>query len=76
MGLTSGKWQGMAWPEHRVKPSSTVLVRLCSRHRFTDVFSSLATQSCSLSVLQLNWKERKKVSLKTHGYIQTLRSYE
>lgn len=63
MELTSGKWQGMAWLEHRVKPSSAVLVKLCSRQRVADVFSSLATQSCSLSLLQVNWQERRKQSL-------------
>lgn len=59
MGLTSGKWQGTAWLEHRVKLSSAVTVRLYRRQRVTeDVFNSLATQSCSLSLLQVNWQER------------------
>lgn len=63
MGLTSGKWQGMAWLEHRVKPSSAVLVRLCSRQRVTDVFSSLATHSCSFSLLHVNWQEKMTQSV-------------
>lgn len=58
MGLTSGKWQGMAWLEHSIKASSAVLDRLCSRQKVSDVFSSLATQSLRFSLLQVNWQER------------------
>lgn len=59
--LTSGKWQGIVWLEHRVKLSSVVMVRLCSRHRVTeDTFSSSATQSCSFSLLQVNWQEGRR----------------
>lgn len=59
--LTSGKWQGIVWLEHRVKLSSFIMVRLCSRHRVTeDTFSSSATQSCSFSLLQVNWQEGRR----------------
>lgn len=59
--LTSGKWQGIVWLEHRVKLSSVVMVRLCSRHRVTEeTFSSSATQSCSFSLLQVNWQKGRR----------------
>ena len=59
--LTSGKWQGLVWLEHRVKLSSVVRLRLCSRHRVTeDTFRSSATQSCSFSLLQVNWREGRR----------------
>lgn len=57
-GLTSGKWQAAAvWLEHTVKPSSAAELRLCRRQRVTlATFRSLATQSSTLSVLQVNWR--------------------